>query len=248
MTTVMLSARGLCAGYGKMSVVRNVDLTVNDGEIVALLGPNGAGKSTTLLTLAGHLPSLGGDIDFAGHRLSAAPYKRAREGLMFVPEQRAIFPSLSTAANLRLGRGGVAGATAIFPELTPLLDRRAGLLSGGEQQILCLARALATRPRLLLTDELSLGLAPQVVDRLHEAVHRAAKGSGIAVLLVEQHTYLALELADRAYIMQRGQIVAHGNAAELRHRLPEIQQAYLSAESVLRLENNRHSPVHRDVE
>jgi branched-chain amino acid transport system ATP-binding protein len=218
-----------------MTVVRNVDLTVNEGEIVALLGPNGAGKSTTLLTLAGHLPSLGGDIDFAGLRPSAAPYKRAREGLMFVPEQRAIFPSLSAAANLSLGRGGVAGATALFPELTPLLSRRAGLLSGGEQQILCLARALAAKPRLLLTDELSLGLAPQVVDRLHQELRHAARAGGIAVLLVEQHTHLALELADRAYVMQRGQIVAHGNATELQHRLPEIQQAYLSAESVLRL-------------
>lgn len=223
----ILAAHGLHAGYGRMTVVRDLDLSVKAGEIVALLGPNGAGKSTTLLTLAGHLPALGGEVHLHGRATTSAPHRRARAGLMLVPERRAIFPSLTTGANLRLGRGGISKATDLFPELEPLLNRQAGLLSGGEQQILCLARSLAASPAVLLTDELSLGLAPQVVDRLHAALGKAAKEQGVAILMVEQHTQLALDLADRGYIMQRGQLVAEGPAANLQARLHEVQQAYL---------------------
>jgi branched-chain amino acid transport system ATP-binding protein len=216
-----LCCRNLCAGYGSMRVVRNLSLEVAAGEIVALLGPNGAGKSTTLLTLAGALPAQSGTVELFGQPSRSPLHLRARSGLMLVPEQRAVFASLTTAGNLRLGRGGVDAAVSMFPELKPLLPRRAGLLSGGEQQILVMARALATRPKILITDELSLGLAPQIVDRLYAALQRAA-ASGVAILLVEQHTERALAIADRGYVMRRGELIAAGKPAQLRdglHRL-----------------------------
>ena len=211
-------------------MVRGLSLHVEPGEIVVLLGANGAGKTTTMLALGGVLPSRG-SVTFEGAPLRGPLHRRVRRGLGFIPEARAVFPRLSTRTNLRLGRGGIAGAVRLFPELERLLDRRAGLLSGGEQQMVTLGRALAAEPRLLLIDELSLGLAPLIVRRLLAEV-RAAADRGVGVLLVEQHARQALSIADRGYVMRRGAIELEGTGAELLARLDEIEDAYLGVGSL----------------
>ena len=223
----LLSVRGLSAGYGDLAAVRNLDLEVHAGEIVALLGPNGAGKTTTLLTIAGELRPLAGDIACLGVSSRAGLHRRAKHGLGFVPEERAVISSLTTLGNLRLGRGNPHQAVELFPELAPLLRRRAGLLSGGEQQMLTLGRALSTKPRLLLVDELSLGLAPIIVARLLRAV-RAAADAGVGVLLVEQHAGEAMSIADRAVVLRHGMVELAGSANELRDHVTEIEAAYLT--------------------
>ena len=193
--------------------------------MVALLGPNGAGKTTTLLALGGVLPSTG-EVRYDDRPLTGPLHRRARRGLGLITEERAVFRQLSTRTNLALGAGGVDGALEVFPELDRLLDRKAGLLSGGEQQMVVLARALAARPRLLLVDELSLGLAPMMVARLLTALGEAA-ADGMSVLLVEQHARQALEIAARAYVLLRGAIELEGTGADLLARLPEIERTYL---------------------
>ena len=223
----LLEARALTCGYDSVPVVRDVDLRVEPGEVVALLGPNGAGKTTTLLTLSGALPALGGEVWWQGRPTKAPLHRRARGGLAFVTEERSVFMGLSTRDNLRAGRVPVNEALELFPELRPRLRIPAGLLSGGEQQMLTLARALARRPALLLADELSLGLAPLVVQRLLRAVRQAAD-RGLGVLLVEQHVSQALEIADRAYVMRRGRLEMSGTAAELEQRVAEIEASYLA--------------------
>lgn len=224
----VLRARALSVGYGQIAVIRELDLAVSPGEIVVLLGANGAGKSTTLMALAGLLRLSAGTVELHGRPTRAPLHQRSRQGLAYVPEQRGIFRDLTTRENLRLGRGSLAAALEIMPELRPLMDRRAGLLSGGEQQMLSLARMLASTPSVLLCDELSLGLAPLIVDRLLKAI-RAASRQGVAVLLVEQHVRAALAVADRAYVMRRGTIVMTGTAAEVGARLEEVESSYLSA-------------------
>jgi sulfate-transporting ATPase len=223
----LIEARGLSAGYGDLAAVRDLDLAVLPGEIVALLGPNGAGKTTTLLTLAGELRPLAGEVRFLGSQRTVAVHVRARRGLAFVPEERGVIAALSTNGNLRLGRGAVAGALELFPELAPLLRRRAGLLSGGEQQMLTLGRALAAEPQLLLVDELSLGLAPRVVERLLGAV-RAAADRGVGVLLVEQHVADALSVADRAVVLAHGRVALTGTADEMREHMSALESTYLT--------------------
>ena len=227
-----LEARGLTAGYGDVPVVHDIDLCVGDGEVVALLGPNGAGKTTTLLALGGVLPATG-EVRYDDRPMTGPLHRRARRGLGLITEERAVFRQLSTRINLSLGAGGVDGALAVFPELERLLDRKAGLLSGGEQQMLVLARALAAGPRLLLVDELSLGLAPLMVTRLLAALGAAAR-DGMSVLLVEQHARQALEVADRAYVLLRGNIELDGTGAELLEQLPEIERTYLGGLEVRR--------------
>jgi branched-chain amino acid transport system ATP-binding protein len=226
--TPVLEARGLTAGYGAQPVVHDLDIVVNPGEVVAVFGPNGAGKTTTLLTLSGELPVMSGEVLMDGKRPPAALHRRARAGLGFVTEERSIFRGLTTADNLRAGDVSTADAVALFPELEPRLRVRAGLLSGGEQQMLTLARAHCRRPRLLLADELSLGLAPLVVQRLLEAVRAAADERGTGVLLVEQHVRKALVYADRGYVIKRGRIVLEGVASELLAQLSEIEDSYLT--------------------
>jgi branched-chain amino acid transport system ATP-binding protein len=211
-----------------MAVVHDVDLAVGPGEVVALIGPNGAGKTTTLLTLAGELPAISGEVMFRGLSTKAPLFRRARRGLGFVTEERSVFMQLSTAENLRLARVSRADAVELFPELDALMHRRAGLLSGGEQQMLTLARALARKPDVLLADELSLGLAPMVVKRLLDAVRRVAQERSMGVLLVEQHVRQALEVADRVCVMQRGRIAISGAVDDVRGRLDEIEATYLA--------------------
>jgi branched-chain amino acid transport system ATP-binding protein len=231
-TTATLEIRGLSAGYGEVPVVHDLDLTVEPGEIVALLGPNGAGKTTTMLTLAGVLPVLDGDVWYEGAPLRGPLHKRARAGISLVTEERSVFKGLTAGSNLRVARGTVADAVAVFPRLGELLDRRGGDLSGGEQQMLTLARALASKPKLLLADELSLGLAPLVVEDLLQAVRRAAD-DGVAVLMVEQHAHKALAIADRGAVLARGRVALSGTAVELSSTLDHVEAAYLGLDGAV---------------
>lgn len=225
MSAPVLQLVGLTAGYGDLAAVREVNLCVNAGEVIALFGPNGAGKTTTLLTIAGELPPLAGEVRIGGRATRAPLHRRVRQGLAFVPEERSVVPGMSARDNLRLGKGGVEGALAIFPELEPLLDRPAGLLSGGEQQMLTLARSLALQPTLLLADELSLGLAPLVIARLMARLRQAADDDGVSVLLVEQQAKRALAVADRWYLLRGGEIAATGDRST---NWEEFEAAYLS--------------------
>jgi branched-chain amino acid transport system ATP-binding protein len=217
--TAVLQIEDLTAGYGDLAAVRGVDVTVAAGEVVALLGPNGAGKTTLLRVCAGLIPEMAGCVRWAGAVASGPLHRRARSGLGYVPEERGVIAGLDVRANLALGAGGIEPVLGMFPELEPLLGRRAGLLSGGEQQMLVLGRALAARPRVLLVDELSLGLAPLVVQRLLDELRRAADVDGLAVLLVEQQARRALGIADRWYLLRNGRVTASGgggtDAAEL---------------------------------
>jgi sulfate-transporting ATPase len=223
----VLAASGLDAGYGGLAAVRGLDLEVYPGEVVALLGPNGAGKTTTLLTLAGVLSPLAGEISFNGAPSVAPLHERVRGGLGIVMEERSVFSALTTDENLRLGRGPSEAAFGLFPELRALARRRAGLLSGGEQQMLALARAMAANPSVLLADELSLGLAPIIMRRLFHAIREAAD-RGAGVLLVEQYVDRALEIADRVYVLNRGQLVFEATANELREDPERVRRCYLA--------------------
>lgn len=224
----VIEARNLSAGYGGLAAVRDLDLHVRPGEVVGLLGANGAGKTTTILALSGELAPMAGEVRFRGDATRSSLARRARQGLALVTEEKSVFMRLTTAENLRLGCGSVDRALEIFPQLREHLNRRAGLLSGGQQQILTLARALAADPRILLVDELSLGLAPIIVKQLFEVIRCAADERGVGVLLVEQHVRSALEVADRLYILQRGRCVLQGPANELRKSLDEIERSYLA--------------------
>jgi branched-chain amino acid transport system ATP-binding protein len=225
----VLEARNLSAGYGPQAVIHDIALEVRPGEVVGLLGANGAGKTTTLLTLAGELPPLGGEVVLDGQVTKAPLHRRARMGLQFVTEEKSVFKSLTTRDNLRVARVEVADALELFPELDKRLNVRGGLLSGGEQQMLSLARALGRRPEVLLADELSLGLAPMVVERLLTSVRQAADERGVAVLIVEQHVRQALSVADRVYVMERGRVSLSGAVADVRAKIEAIEVAYLSA-------------------
>lgn len=224
----ILEARRLSAGYGSTPVVRDLDLQIAPGEVVALMGANGAGKTTTLRALAGELSLLAGELRWAGRPTRAPLHVRAKRGMRFVTEERSVFMTLSVSDNLRISHRSVDRCLELFPELRPLLKRRVGSLSGGEQQILTLARALAGPVKLLLADELSLGLAPLVVERLLTAV-RAAADRGMGVVLVEQQTRHALRVADRGLVLRRGRVVMTGTADELLRRADEIEASYLTA-------------------
>ena len=247
----VLATRGLTAGYGGVAVVHDLDITVGAGEVVALLGANGAGKTTTLLAISGLAATLAGEVTIAdpaggpptrrATRRGRVPWETgagrvrrlARSGLAHVPEDRALFASLTPRETIRLAtsRRRLAAATddAIgwFPPLARVLDRPTGLLSGGEQQMVALARALVTAPRLLMIDEMSLGLAPLVVDALLPVVREAARRDGTAVLLVEQHVPAALAVADRAYVLRRGRVVVTGDARALRANRSLLEASYL---------------------
>ena len=209
----VLEVRDLTAGYGDLAAIRNVSITLRAGEIVALLGPNGAGKTTTISAIVGDLPRMSGDVVYLGQSVRLPLHKMVQRGVSLVPGERAIFMNQSVLDNLKIA-GNVDETLAIFPELKQLLRRRAGMLSGGEQQMLSVGRALAARSRLMLIDELSVGLAPLVVERLLAVVQDVARREGTAVLLVEQQVSRALAVADRWYLLRRGSIVAEGRSDE----------------------------------
>jgi branched-chain amino acid transport system ATP-binding protein len=234
----MLTATDLHVRYGAIRAVRGVDLAVSEGEVVALLGANGAGKTSTLAALVGLVRPAQGEVRFVGEVVSGRDTEDiVTRGMTLVPEGRHVFPSLTVAENLRLGaasrRDGeaVARTRAEILDLFPILAERsgqaAGTLSGGQQQQLAIGRALMSAPKLLLLDEPSLGLAPQVVDDIFDLIVRL-KQRGLTILIVEQDAVAALDIADRAYVMVNGTVAMHGPAAELRSS-EQVAHAYLGA-------------------
>jgi branched-chain amino acid transport system ATP-binding protein len=237
MSDVLLGIENLTAGYERAAVIRDLNMTVGPGEVVALLGANGAGKTTTLRVISGLVRPISGRVTFAGQDMArVSPTQRARLGIAHVPEGRGIFYGLTVAEHFQLGyrrgRPDEDAAYDYFPKLKELRTRRAGLLSGGEQQMLAVARGLARRPRLLLLDELSLGLAPVIVESLLPVVHKYALDSGCGVLLVEQHIQLALEIADRGYVLSHGEIVLHDRAEVLQADRELLISSYLGEQQV----------------
>jgi branched-chain amino acid transport system ATP-binding protein len=234
--TVLLAANDLSAGYRGAPVVRGVGIEVHAGEVVALLGANGAGKTTTLRAISGLLKHGSGAVRLGGADLAGiAPAARARLGIAHVPSDRGLFFGLTVAEHFRLdGSGGPAAMDAAFdhfPALRPLKDRKAGLMSGGEQQMLAISRALARKPKLLMLDEMSLGLAPVIVGRLLPVVREYATSAGTGVLLVEQHVHMALKIADRGYVLSHGELTASGTSADLRGDAETLAASYLGGEA-----------------
>jgi branched-chain amino acid transport system ATP-binding protein len=231
----LLEIQGLASGYGRAEVLRGVDLEVRTGEIVALLGSNGAGKSTLNNTVCGLVPATRGRVVFDGRELTNAHYRAiVRAGLIQVPEGRRIFPNLAVLENLELGsfaRGRERRAAnlervfATFPRLAERATQKAGTMSGGEQQMLAIGRALMAEPRLLILDEPSLGLSPLLVDEMFALIARL-HGDGLSMLLVEQNLGQSLAVAQRAYVLENGAIRFEGTPAELLAR-PDLKQAYL---------------------
>ncbi len=234
--TALLSVRGVKTYYGRVIALKGVDLDVNEGEIVTLIGANGAGKSTLMMTVCGNPRAREGSITFAGRDITHLPtHEIARLKLAQSPEGRRIFSRMTVLENLQMGAMVADEANfaddlermmTLFPRLKQRIDQRGGTLSGGEQQMLAIARALMSRPRLLLLDEPSLGLAPLIVKQIFEAIKALNKQDGLTVFLVEQNAYHALKLAHRGYVMVNGLITLSGTGKELLER-PEIKQAYL---------------------
>jgi ABC-type branched-subunit amino acid transport system ATPase component len=236
-SAAVLGIERLTAGYEEAPVVRELDLRVGQGEVVALLGANGAGKTTTLRAISGIVRPMEGRIEVAGRDLERMSISgRAKLGIAHVPETRGVFFGLTVAEHLRLGHRGerldAEAAYRFFPALRELRDRRCGLLSGGEQQMLAVGRALARRPKLLLLDELSLGLAPLIVERLLPVVREYALETGCGVLLVEQHIQLALTVADQGYVLSHGAMAMHDRAEVLRDNRELLMASYFGEHRV----------------
>jgi branched-chain amino acid transport system ATP-binding protein len=236
MTTPLLTIRNVKTFYGRVQALKGVDLDVNDGEIVTLIGANGAGKSTLMMTVCGNPRAREGSITFAGKDITRLPtHEIARLKLAQAPEGRRIFSRMTVLENLQMG-ATVADAgnfdddlkrvVGLFPRLEQRLHQRGGTLSGGEQQMLAIARALMSRPRLLLLDEPSLGLAPLIVRQIFDAIKMLNAKEGLTVFLVEQNAFHALKLAHRGYVMVNGLITLSGTGRELLER-PEVKSAYL---------------------
>jgi branched-chain amino acid transport system ATP-binding protein len=230
----VVECRNFTGGYANVPAVRGLDLHVDAGEVVVLLGPNGAGKTTTLMSIAGVLRLLSGEVEVLGAPTHAGrPHLTARRGCAFVPDDRSLFFGLSARDNIRLGlkrsdrRAGVDRVLEYFPELEPRMSVRAGALSGGEQQMVAIGRALVSRPKALLVDEMSLGLAPVLAKKMMPIVGRLAVEEGIGILLVEQHVDLALGVADRAYVLNHGEVILSGSATELAQRRNLVEASYL---------------------
>ncbi|MCZ8375152.1 MAG: ABC transporter ATP-binding protein [Beijerinckiaceae bacterium] len=231
----MLSVRDLKVSYGGIEVVHGVSLDVAAGECVALIGANGAGKSSTLKAICGLVPASGGSISFEGNDITrASGHAIVRAGITMCPEGRQVFPQMSVIQNLRMGaytrtdpeqEADLSRMMDMFPILRERQSQAAGKLSGGEQEMLAIARALMARPRICLFDEPSLGLAPKIVASVFETLARI-KAMGVTILLVEQNSMMALNLADRAYLFEAGRIVMEGAAGTLRNH-PDVMRAYL---------------------
>jgi branched-chain amino acid transport system ATP-binding protein len=236
MTSPLLSVRGVKAFYGRVMALKGVDLDVNDGEIVTLIGANGAGKSTLMMTICGNPRAREGTIEFAGRDITRMPtHEIARLKLAQSPEGRRIFSRMTVMENLQMGATVAVDADfdrdlervlSLFPRLKQRLGQRGGTLSGGEQQMLAIARALMARPRLLLLDEPSLGLAPLIVRQIFDAIRMLNVEDKLTVFLVEQNAFHALKLAHRGYVMVNGLITLSGSGSELLDR-PEVKSAYL---------------------
>lgn len=233
---VLLELRNLDVAYGGIRAARGLNLRVNKGELVALIGANGAGKSTTLRAISGLVPSLSGDIVYDSRSIAGTPsYQLVRQGLVMVPEGRGIFGQLTIEENLAMGAYSRNDADAIrkdmdhvlelFPRLKERLKQSAGTLSGGEQQMLAMGRAMMSRPQLLLLDEPSMGLAPLMVERIFEVIQGIAD-EGVTILLIEQNARLALEVSQRGYVMESGQMILEGPSQELLDD-PKVRAAYL---------------------
>ena len=235
--TALLEVKDLELAYGQVAVCRGISLRLDRGEIVAVIGANGAGKSTTLRAIAGLLPPRAGTITFSGKDVTTMPsYERSKLGIALVPEGRRVFPFLTVRENLELGgfnvrndaakiRQRLDGVFTMFPRLSERTGQNAGTLSGGEQQMLALGRAMMSEPQLLCLDEPSLGLAPIVVHDIFQKI-RAINAAGTSVLLVEQNARHAFETASRGYVLQTGSVIASGSCAELKAN-PRVQEAYL---------------------
>lgn len=232
----MLKLRDICAGYGKSEVLRGVSLDVKKGEVVTLVGANGAGKTTTLKALCGLIPATGGTIEFEGAKLSGrAPHEIVELGVTMVPEGRQLFPFLTVRENLLMGAYKHAARQGreqrldevlkIFPRVKERLPQLAGSLSGGEQQMVAIARGMMAGPKLLIMDEPSLGLSPLLVEQMFDVV-RLVASRGTTVLLVEQNVFHTLKLADRGYVLENGTITLTGTGAELLAN-PHVRRAYL---------------------
>ncbi len=233
----MLSVQGLSSGYGKVPILNQVSFHIEAGEVVAVIGPNGAGKSTLLKTICGLIKPWSGSVVFAGQDLAGnPPHAVTRCGLSYVPEGGRLFPNMTVRENLymgayakrenlKAGSGVLEELFAIFPVLQKRSKQYARTLSGGEKQMLAIARGLVSRPKLLMLDEPSLGIAPKLVDEIYERLH-ALKSKGLTVLLVEQNTGYALELADRGYVLENGRVVLEGKGGELAAN-PHIKTHYL---------------------
>jgi len=236
--TPLLAVRGLRAAYGKIEALKGVDLEINAGEIVALIGANGAGKSTLMMTIFGRPRARSGRILFEGRDITeVATHEIARLRIAQSPEGRRIFPRMSVAENLQMGadatdsseaerESGLERVFALFPRLKERVAQRGGTLSGGEQQMLAIGRALMSRPSLLMLDEPSLGLAPIVIEQVFDKIVELNKRTGLAVLLVEQNSAMALEIAGRAFVLETGAITLSGPADQLASD-PRIREAYL---------------------
>ena len=232
-----LIVRGLSVFYGDSQALWNVDLQIPDGGLVSLIGANGAGKTTLMKAIVGLISARGGSVDLDGvDVLSLPPERRVQHGLALVPEGRRLFKGLSVEENLLIGayarrdrdavQGDLEKVVGYMPDLKPILGRLAGDLSGGQQQMCAIGRALMAKPRVLLVDEMSLGLAPVVVDRLADTLQRVNRDSGISILIVEQDVELSLSITQTAYVLETGHVVASGTSNDLRNR-DDIKAAYL---------------------
>ena len=236
MSEPLLKVRGVHTFYGKIQALKGIDMDVNAGEIVTLIGSNGAGKSTLMMTICGTPRARSGSIHFDGKDITKTPvHKIAQLGISQSPEGRRIFPRMTVLENLQMGATvsdpkffdeDIARAFKMFPILERRQSQRGGTLSGGEQQMLAIARALMSRPRLLLLDEPSLGLAPLIVKQIFEAIKELNRTEGLTVFLVEQNAFHALKLAHRGYVMVNGKITMSGTGKELLSK-PEVRAAYL---------------------